>query len=726
MPIYSVWPVSLLQTKTARQSSKSSSSSLSIKFCQRHTCLSITMKEGIALMNRLSHACLFRASLFALLLPAAPALHADAKWIQPTPEELSMTSQPEVPGATAIYLNREETTDDKIHFFSIYKRIKILSEGGKQYANVEVEYPTGESGFSVDNIEGRTIHADGTVIPFSGKPYDKLIEKTQTVKYMAKVFSMPDVQIGSIIEYRYKLHLDDNRFLSPSWYIQSDLFTRKAHYQWKPTSKQLVSNDDRGQLTSSIAWVPILPKGTELKQSRIPGGSMQDGQLIFDLDVSNIPPAPEEEYMPPIKSFTYRVLFYYSPYHDFAEFWKSEAKYWSKRQNKFIGPGSSVTAGVKELIAPGDTDDQKLHKIYDAVMKLENTDYTRLHSSAEDKSQGLKDVHNTDDVWTRKRGSGDQLADLFVAMARAAGFKAYAMVVTNRDRSIFLKEFPSTSQLDDDIAIVNVGGKETYFDPGTRYCEYGHLAWKHDMSGGMRQTEGGAEIAGTPGESYPFSHTSRLADLNMDEHGVVSGTVTMDYRGSPALRWRQRALTGDMTSLQRELHDNMERMLPAGMDIKLDHIENVDNYSKSLKVAYTVKGPIGSATGKRLLLPGDIFMANAKAIFPHEKRETSVYFDYASFTQDAMRITFPSGFALESMPAQADIPFQKTAIYKISGQTTPTSVTVRRDYAMGDIVVPAEQYKDLREFYSKFETKDQENVILKLSAAPAASASGGN
>lgn len=680
------------------------------------------MKEGIALMNRLSCSCRLRTSLFALSLLAVPALRAQSKWIQATPEELSMTSQPEVPGASAVYLNREETTDDQLHFFSIYKRIKVLTEGGKELANVEIKYPAGMEGYSVDNIEGRTIHADGAVIPFSGKPYDKLIEKTQGMKYMAKVFSMPDVQIGSIIEYRYKLHLDDNRFLSPSWYIQSDLFTRKARYQWKPTGKTLVTNDDRGQLSSSIAWVPILPKGTELKQTRLPGTSMQDGQLVFDLDVSNIPPAPEEEYMPPIKSFTYRVLFYYSPYHDFAEFWKSEAKYWSKRQNKFIGPGSAVTAGVKDLIVPGDTDDQKLHKIYDAVMKLENTDYTRQHSSSEDKSQGLKDVHNTDDVWNRKRGSGDQLADLFVAMARAAGFKAYAMVVTNRERSIFLKEFPSTGQLDDNIAIVSVGGKETYFDPGTRYCEYGHLAWQHDMSGGIRQTEGGAELGGTPGEGYPFSHTSRVADLSMDEHGVVSGVVTMDYRGSPALRWRHRALTGDMTSLKRELHDNMEHMLPGGMDIKVDTIENVDDYSKSLKVSYTVKGPIGSATGKRLLLPGDIFMANAKSVFPHEKRETAVYFDYASFTQDAMRIVFPSSLTLESMPSEEKIPFQKMAFYQIKGQTTPTSVIVRRDYAMGDIIVPVEQYKDLREFYGKFETRDQENVILKLTATPAASA----
>ncbi len=62
------------------------------------------------------------------------------QWIAPTPEELSMTSQPEVPGASAVYLYREETTDDKLHMFSIYVRLKVLTERGKEFGNVELNY----------------------------------------------------------------------------------------------------------------------------------------------------------------------------------------------------------------------------------------------------------------------------------------------------------------------------------------------------------------------------------------------------------------------------------------------------------------------------------------------------------------------------------------------------------------------------------------------------------
>ena len=395
---------------------------------------------------------LFRLSLLsAFTVLSAFATRAE-QWTPPTPEELSMTSQKEVPGAAAVYLFREETTDDKLHMFSIYTRLKVLTERGKEYGNVELTFAHASdgSGFTVEDVQGRTIHPDGTIIPFTGKPYEKLIEKGKDVKVMAKVFSMPDVEIGSVIEYRYRLRYDDRWFKSPQWYIQSNLWTRKAHYSWKPINLNgnIVLTGERGQVKSFIAWASVLPQGANVTQTPIIGTD----QTLLELNVHDIPPAAEEDFMPPISSFTYRVLFYYAGYRTFDEFWKNEGKYWTKTQDKFIGPGSAVSAAVKDLVVPTDTPDQKLRKLYAAVMKLENTRYTREHSTEEERAQGFKEVHNTDDIWTRKRGSDDQLAALFVAMARSAGFKAYVGIVTNRDRNIFMKNYLTLSQLDDVIA----------------------------------------------------------------------------------------------------------------------------------------------------------------------------------------------------------------------------------------------------------------------------------
>jgi hypothetical protein len=149
---------------------------------------------------------------FSLLLAVlCLACSAQAQWTAPTPEELKMTAQPEVPGAAAVYLFKEEVTEDSLNMWSKYVRMKVLTDKGKDYANVELrQYENIEgSGYTVTDITGRTIHSDGTIIPFTGKPFEKLIEKGQGYQEKAKVFTLPDVQVGSIIEYRYKLRYDD-------------------------------------------------------------------------------------------------------------------------------------------------------------------------------------------------------------------------------------------------------------------------------------------------------------------------------------------------------------------------------------------------------------------------------------------------------------------------------------------------------------------------------------
>ncbi|HEV2645243.1 MAG TPA: DUF3857 domain-containing protein [Acidobacteriaceae bacterium] len=613
-----------------------------------------------------------------------------------------------------------------LHYWKIYVRLKVLNEKGKENANVELRqyketgYDGFSSGYTVGDIQGRTIHSDGTIIPFTGKPYEKVVDKGAYHKEVSKVFTLPDVQVGSIIEYRYALRYDNDIAFPPTWIIQSEFFTRKAHYIWRPTDADLMTKTEAGeQQANRIAWSPILPAGVEVNKTVKPTGVIgHEGQITFELNMEKVPPAADEEHMPPIQSLGYRVRFYYSPYISGDEFWKKEGNGWAKSMDKFIGPNGKLKDAVRELTAGAGSDEQKLRKIYTAVMALDNTAFDRERSKEEEKAEGLNPPKNTDDIWERKRGTDDQLTQLFVGMARAAGMKAYVMYVTPRDHNIFNVHYLSFSQMRDLIAIVNLDGKDVYFDPGQRDCPYGHLAWQHTEVGGVRQVDGGSALVVTPAESYRNSRTQRLADLTIDAQGMASGTVTMIWTGAPALRWRQTNLRGDATSLNRELSSSMEQMMPGGMEIKVSSIEHLEDYESPLTVNFAVKGAVGSATGKRLIFPGDLFEVNTKPALPHDKRTVPVYFDYASNMQDAVRITFPSSFSLESQPADEKISFAQLASYNMDAKTTANSITVYRNLARAFILSPVAEYADLRAFYTKLETKDQEPIVLKVGGQP--------
>ncbi len=623
-----------------------------------------------------------------------------------------MTVEPAAPDAAAVYLYREERADDKLHMHWLYVRLKVLTERGKEYADVEIPYE-GRS-FAVRAVDGRTIHSDGTVIPFTGKPYDKMLEKTKTVKYKAKVFTLPDVQVGSILEYRYEISYDDNWVYSPQWYIQQPLYVRKAHYQFTPTEHRL--NDEHGgSMEAGVAYYPLLPKGAQVQYAQT--------MKTFSLDVEKIEPMPEEEHMPPMQSLSYRVLFYYTLAKTAEEYWKTEGKYWSRDIDKFMSAGK-LGGIVGQIVAPADTPQQKVQKIYDAVMRIENTSFTRGHSGAEDKAEGIK-IKTAEDIWTAKRGDSDEIAILFVGLVRAAGLKAYVAAVTNRDRAFFLPAYLNLSQLDDDIAIVQLDGKEQYFDPGERYCPFGELHWKHTQTQGLRQTDHGTEVAQTPASGYKSTTVLRAADLTLGPEGKVSGTLRITMTGNRALAWRQRALSTDEEQIKKEFEETIREELPPGVEAKMNHFLALNEYDKTLMAVIDVSGTMGTATSKRVFVPAVFFEAGSKPLFVHEKRTVPVDLFYPYAAQDTVVVHLPPSLVVESAPKDVQIPLSKSAVYQVTFKQQAGKLESGRLFILANSVFGADEYSGLKDFYQKVNAKDQEQAVLQPVATGAASPAGG-
>jgi len=59
------------------------------------------------------------------------------------------------------------------------------------------------------------------------------------------------------------------------------------------------------------------------------------------------------------------------------------------------------------------------------------------------------------------------------------------------------------------------------------------------------------------------------------------------------------------------------------------------------------------------------------------------------------------------------------AVYSMSVVAAPKNFTTRRSYMFGGTLVLPKDYPELRTFYSQFESKDQESVVLKVVPASA-------
>ena len=640
-----------------------------------------------------------RVAALSLCL-AAPFL-SRAQFQEPTKEELSMTDDPKAPGAAAVYLYREETADDALHYHGYYSRIKVLSEKGKELATVHIPYEHGN--FKVTDIKGRTIHADGTVIPLTTKPTDLVDVKTKGFQVNTMVFTLPSVEVGSILEYRLQLRYDDEHVSSPTWQVMQPYFVHKAHYFFNPSHSAYLTNE-RGQNLSRLMY--SIRAGNDDKVVQTPRGQ-------YSFDVTDVPAIPTEDWMPPLNSLNWKVEFYYTQYYSGSDFWQTEGKRWLRESDHFAEPTNTLKQAAAQIVAAGDTDDQKAHKIYDAVMKLENTSFTREKSSIELKREGIKQVKDATGAWNEKSGSSDDLALLYVALARAAGLQAWPMQVVDRNRAIFDSNYLTIDQLDDYIAIVKVGDKETYLDPGERMCPFGMLHWKHALAGGLRGSASGPGYGVTPAPQYTQAQTQRIGDLYVDADGSVKGSVRYVLSGQDALHWRQLTLRNDEDEVKKRFNESLRESMPDGVEADFDHFLALDDYNTNLIATVKISGNIATATGKRFFLPGLFFDSHARHPFvAQDKRTIPVDVKYARVEKDDVTYHFPDGYTMESGPQATTVPWANHAMLQIKTGPATNGIEVARTLAYNFTILDPKEYDGLHDFYQKVATADQQQLVL--------------
>jgi hypothetical protein len=502
------------------------------------------------------------------------------------------------------------------------------------------------------------------------------------------------VEVGSVIEYKLQIRYDDQWISSPDWILQQPFFVHKAHYFFQPST----------HWAPGVMWASHTKPGTKV---------VEDSQGRYTYDVEDVPAYPEEDWMPPLNSLTMRVQFFYADFRNGQQFWDERGKEWAKDTEKFADVDNRIKGAVAELVAPSDTEEQKAKKLYDAVMKLDNTDFTREKSSAERKKEKIKDIKKAGDVWAQKSGSSDDLALLYVAMARAAGLQAIPMQVVNRNRAIFDPDYLRLAQLDDYIAVLTINGKEIYADPGEKMCPFGQLHWKHTFATGLRLNGKGATIATTPGSQYTQNAVQRIADLTVAADGSVTGSVRIVMSGQEGLRWRQSAIRNDEEEVKKRFNESMRDLVPDGVQADFDHFLALDDYNSNLLAIVKVSGQAGTATGKHFFLPGLFFESHVKHPFvASDHREIPIDVHYPERVVDDVTYHLPAGFSVESAPQSTTIPWASTAQLRLASKTDGDKVEIGRSLAYNFTLLDPKDYKELHDFYQKIATVDQQQLVL--------------
>jgi regulator of replication initiation timing len=617
-----------------------------------------------------------------------------------SPDEIKMTSEPLAPGAPAIILYRQVDRDDNGHTSheDNYIRIKVLTDEGRKHADVEIPFLKGSQ--SVVNVKARTIRPDGSIADFGGQVFEKYLVKGKGIKYLAKTFTLPDVQVGSIIEYSFTVDLGEYMIFDSHWILSDELFTKKAQFSLKPYKGTYVPY--------SLRWSwHRLPPDVAPKEGP---------DHIVRMEARDIPAFQTEDYMPPPNELRSRVDFIYEEglaEKDQDSFWKKYGKQRNGQLESFIGKRKAMEEAVAQIVSPNDSQDVKLRKIYDRVQQIRNTSYEPRKTAQEQKREKEKPVENVEEIWKRGYGDGFHLTWLFLGLVRAAGFEAYGCWVSSRGAYFFDPVTMQSSKLNANAVLIKLNGKDIYLDPGAAFTPFGLLTWYETGVAGLRLDKDGGTWIQTTLPQASESRIERVGKLKLSDTGDLEGTLTVTYIGLEAMYHRMGERNEDEVARKKSLEERVTSQIAMAAEAELTNKPDWTSSETPLVAEFHLKIPgYASNAGKRVVLPAAIFTVAEKGIFEHANRVHPIYFEYPYEKADDVTIELPPGWQVSSVPATQDNN-GKVVVYGLKVDKSAEGLRLTRKLTIDFLLMDQKYYGALRNFFQAVRSGDGMQIVVQ-------------
>ena len=514
------------------------------------------------------------------------------------------------------------------------------------------------------------------------------------------MLTIPDVQPGSIIEYRYTY--DTLAGLMPySWDVQDDLYVRKA---------KLTFLKDK---TSFLTPVGVQCYALGLNHQNLKTSFFLGGFIWEALEIPSFFPEPN---MPPETSLKTRVECYYVP-----TMHSDRETYWKEIGENAIGADPTLKQGSKKarrlaqsLVSPEDSPEQKARKIYDYLAThIKNLRYVEMESGTKGKD-GTKYKENKtwDDVVKRGYGSGWDINGLYVAMLNAVGVEACLTRSSSRDRRFFNPNILSVDQLNTFNVAARIGDAWRFFDPATRYCPFGRILWQETGVQTLLLRGEESQLIQSTVEKAEDNVVHRRIRLRLQAEGSVEADVEARLKGQRAISARNRYAGMDDQERQESVQEALQETLAEATVSDLT-FSNLESHKGELEYRYSMELPgYVTATGKRLLVAPALLHQASRARFFSTDRKYSVYFSYPYLDREEIEIEIPEGYQLEGQPKPKsyETPLGRF-LWKLEEKDGRTVLT--RELQLDAILISVEAYPLVKAFFDAIHAADKTQIVLR-------------
>ncbi|MBC3847472.1 DUF3857 domain-containing protein [Winogradskyella echinorum] len=579
----------------------------------------------------------------------------------------------------------------------VHVRIKIYDKEGFEWATRKVTlFETRSRGEKLVDLTGSTYNYVNGAIKIENLKDDGIFEENMSKYFKAISFTFPNVQKGSIIEYKYSiispyLAIDevalqysipikklDVLISKPKTYKYNTVLNPKSHFQ--PKLKYLDYSENKGMQVNYDRVIKILENDVPSLETEPFSGNVNNYRAKLNFELSGT------------------LTQYGTVSRDFSASWEKISKTISESSR--FGLESEKKGFYKkdlnELL--GDTvDELKVTNLVENYVKSKvkwNNQYGKYTQ------KGIREAY--------KQGEGN-VADinlLVVSMLRSRGIDANPVLVSTRNNGVPL--FPTKNGFNYVICMVKIGSNHLFID-ATEPHAINNLLPKRVLNwqGLVVLEEGSNKWVDLIANNNSIDATA--LNIKIEDDYSVSGKVRKNMTFYRALDYRKKYFNHTNEEHIKSLESNK-----GDIEISELNYESGNDNSQPVKVTYNYKLSDGvDEIGDKLYFSPLLFLAIKESPFKLEERKYPIDFVIPFADKYKINIMLPEGYKVESLPENRGMEFKAgeakfTYIAKENGKYLQLSVQLEIN---NPLILPAD-YKDFKDFYSKIVEKQAEQIVL--------------
>jgi len=667
-------------------------------------------------------------SLFILILFACFTLKTEAQEIKfgkVSKQELQEKTYPLDSTAPAAVLYKNRKTQFKYSnekgfklITKIRERIKIYDKEGLNWAKKTIlTYHSNGSRESLA-IKAYTFNLENGKITKNKLKNNSVFEEKLNDYWTNNKFTMPNVKVGSVIELSYTIsspfiwHIEDVicqykiplkkievkieipqyftfKYL-PNFYYPINVIQRRESKMFQFAYKE----------TNTTGGV-FVPKSTKLRMSK-----QNIYQIVYKINEQNIPAINEEPLISNINNYIAKIHFE----HTSTQYPNSVPKYYSNNwsdvaksifKNPYFGEQLEGTNFLKKdvlnQIKGLKTNQEKALTLFHFIKT--QIRWNGIYGKYTDK--GIKNAYQ------EHAGNVADINLCLVAMFRIAGLKADPVLISTKKNGIPL--FPTVNGFNYVVASLEINGSLVLFDATEVYSEPNILPIRAINWKGRLVRSDGTSLSVNLFSVKPARERINLFAI-IDSTGNIKGLKRSTFYTNYALNYRK----SNNALSDKDLLSTLEEK-NKGVEISDIKVANKRNIYKPIIESFKFKSDdLCDIIDNKIYFSPLLILADSKNPFTLDKRLYPIDFGTKISDNYNVSITIPKGYTISSIPKNLSIGLPNNmGVFKyIVSKTNNTHLQVLLFYKINSPVIPANQYKILKEFYKQLIEKQTEKVVL--------------